>query len=242
MSDFVQNFRKTSYCANLIKCVPHEVMAIYLLGSSSSGIVDERSDYDIIILTNGGQFLDASGQEYITYKGKLVHWYYFPVEDLFIKEYSVLTLQIFTPIYLRNICEDLIIYENPKYKEVLCKIYENKEWLSIFTSYSLFSLARKMIDEILEANRIFTKHYSKWLYHLCLVSYYLTSEQPDVEFLKALKRIRYTDVSEEHKQLAIQRLRIYKDFIKCNQLEASCELRKMYEQLNTKLQSIIEEA
>lgn len=223
---FIEAFKNTSYYQKLFES--HEILAIHIMGSMCVGITDERSDYDIAIFTLGGEHIDVSEYEYLMYNGKKVHWYYFPIESLFDLQYGG-ELKILCPIQLRNIREDLVIYENPKYVDMLHSIYKIKDKISTMAMYRFFEAQQDYIDGVLNEGRVLAKHHTKYLYHLCLASYYLTGEEIDKDFLRKLKRIRWQPVPDEYKNLAVERLKIYKNYIEQNPLDVDCILKKLYD-------------
>lgn len=227
MKDFINAFKKTSYYQNLIDT--YEVLGIFLLGSMSTGIIDERSDYDIMVVTLHDSFEDSSRYEHLMYKGKKVHWYRNSIKDSYNPIHN--SLKVLCPIQLRNLCEDLVIYENPKYLDKLQIIYKMKNELSNLGVYRLFEIRKDYVEEILRAGKILEEHHSKYLYHLCLASYYLLDEEPDKDFLRILKRIRWQPVPDDYKQLAVERLKIYKNYIEQNPLDVEKELEKLSQQL-----------
>ena len=227
MVEFIKAFKNTSYYQQLFNS--SEVLGIYLLGSMCTGIIDERSDYDIVIFTLTGEHIDASTYEYLMYRGKKVHWYYCPIKKLFNSKNNV--LDILCPIQMRNIRENLIIYENPQYDNILHNLYKTKDEFSVLGIYRFFELKKTYIYDVLSEGRVLEQHYTKYLYHLCLASYYLTGEEPNKEFLRVLKRIRWRPVPDEYKQLAVKRLKIYKNYIEQNPLDVDNALEKLYKQL-----------
>lgn len=224
---FIEDFKKTSYYKELFES--SEVLAIYILGSTCVGITDQNSDYDITILTLDGEYIDASKYKYLMYNGKKVHWYYFPIRSLF--DLNNGNLKILCPLQLRNVCKDVIIYENPKYIDKLHTLYAMKDAVSTMAAYLLFKEREAYINEVLSEGHILEKHYTKYLYHLCLASYYLTGEEVNKDFLRVLKRIRWQPVPDEYKNLAVERLKIYKTYIENNPVDIDDALEKLCERL-----------
>lgn len=229
MKEFIDAFKKSSYYQELFKS--SEILAIFLLGSTCTGIVDDNSDYDITILTLNGDYIDSSKYEYLMYKDKKVHWYYHPIKDVFSLAHKIQELKVLCPIQLRNLCDDFIIYENPKYKDSLQSLYKIKTEISKLGMYLLYNMRKDYVGAIINNGYVGKKHYSKWLYHLCLSSYYIMNEEPNKDFLRVLKRIKWEPVPDEYKQLAIERLQIYKNYIEQNPLNITEELDKLYKQL-----------
>jgi len=230
MKEFIEAFKNTSYYENIFKFNPTEIVFIYVSGSMLIDVTDDRSDYDIVVYTIGGEFIDASQYEYLMYRGRKVHWYFRPINKIFDIDNSPVSSCIGN-LFISNLCDDFIIYENPKYKELIDKIHSVKNQLSHISAYCFFNIQRDLIERILTEGKILEDHYTKYLYHLCVGSYYLTNEPLDKDFLVSLKRIRWTPVSDEYKQLAVNRLRIYKNYLEQNPIDLEDQLKKLYDQL-----------
>ena len=226
MTEFIKAFKNTSYYQRLFDT--SEVLGIYLAGSMCTGITDDRSDYDITIITlDGDDYIDASMYEYLIYNGKKVHWYYRSIKHLFDAKHNYSKAYVGTML-LRNIREDLTIYENPKYSDILHNLYEIKDRSSVAGMYRLFEVQKAYIDEVINEGKVLEKHHTKYLYHLCLASYYLTGEEPDKDFLRVIKRIRWQPVSDEYKNLAVERLKIYKNYIEAYPIDVDKAFNDLY--------------
>lgn len=229
MKEFIDAFKDTSYYKNLFK--DNRVIAIYILGSRSVDITDDRSDYDLVVFTDDGTYTDASQFEYLKYKNKKVHWYFNPIQNLFYPMFSN-SMRYLCALQLKNINKDVVIYENPEYSKLLQKLHEIKDELSKLAAYSLFNAKKDFIDKILAQNQITESFYSKFIYHLCCASYYLTGEELNKDFLRSIKRIKWLPVCTTYKQLAIQRLEIYKQFIEDNPIDVESSLKMLANYLN----------
>ena len=73
--------------------------------------------------------------------------------------------------------------------------------------------------------------FPKYLYHLCTSSYYLLEEEINKDFLRELKRIREQPVTEEYKQLAIKRLKLYKDYIEAHPIDFEIASENLFKEL-----------
>jgi hypothetical protein len=193
----------------------------------STGIVDKNSDYDIVILTLDSEYIDSSKYEYLKYKNRKVHWYYKSIKDLFDIGHNY-GMRYIGMMQIRNICKDLIIYENPKYINILHRLYDLKDIVGIAGMYGLFNAKRCLVDDILTKGKILEIHYTKFLYHLCLVSYYLMEEEPNKDFLRELKSIKLKPVSDEYKQLAVERLKLCKTYIETHDDISNIDLQAIY--------------
>lgn len=209
INNFILEFKKTAYYNELIK--NKNVICIYIAGSNCTGLADEFSDYDLIVLTLNGDFIDVSKTLYLNYKGKKVHWYYFPIKGFFDISYDGLTL--LCPIQLRKFSEDLVIYKNPNYLHILEKLLIIKNKISDLAIYRFYDTYKTKLTKILAQNEILNQDYSKFLYHLCFCTYCLLNEDVDLEFLKDLKLILRRQVRDETKQQAIKYLKLGVDYI-----------------------------
>lgn len=210
MQKFIEEFRQTPYYAALI--APENVIAIFVAGSRACGTNDERSDYDLQILTadDNDEFDDVGKRCYLRWNGVYVHWYITSI-SLWAKpgHYTLTLYGALNAIMLAR--PEAVIYENPKYPDALSLLRNYVAEIYDAAVYSFYRWAEEYINDILSAGEIPERLYSKKIYHLCLSSYLLTGDEPDVEFLRKIKRIRWQPVSDEHKQLAIRRLQKLKD-------------------------------
>lgn len=223
ISEFIEAFKISPFYSELFN--RDDVIGIYIIGSYCTGITDARSDFDINVLTVDGTYWEASELKYLLYKGKKVHWNFVPLKTLLSFDYK--DLRILFPIQFKNLREEITIYENPNYTNILEKLYNIKDSLSTLGIYYLYEMKKDYIDDILSVGEISEVRYSKYLYHLSLASYYLLGEDLDVEFLKAIKRIRWEYVSEECKLKAVERLRLYKAYLDAYPLDIASELAKL---------------
>jgi inorganic pyrophosphatase/exopolyphosphatase len=72
-------------------------------------------------------------------------------------------------VYFRNVNEDIIIYKNTKYANLISKILEKKLELSTLAIYKLLSDKQSVIIRtIAQMAKGKLECYTKLLYHLCL--------------------------------------------------------------------------
>ena len=227
MKDFINEFKQTSYYKSIFNS--YEVIGIFILGSRSTGVNDLDSDYDIIVLTADGDYLDVSTYQYLKYKDRKVHWYYRPISSLF--ETTGHILNILCPVQLRNISSAFIIYENPKYSTILNYLYRHKCEISKIACYSMYNFKKDYVQEIINAGELLESHYCKYLYHLCLGSYYLMDETPDIPLLKALKKSKYNMLTDTYRKQAFERLQKYHDYIEKNPVDLKETNKQTYLEL-----------
>lgn len=223
IKSFINEFKNTKYYNKIFEDnLKNNIIGIYLVGSTCMSLNDQDSDYDITVLTLNGDYVDKSEEFHLKYKGKKVHWWYLPISMLF-DLYS--DLRIMTPLQLRYITSELIIYENPKYKTIIDNLFLYKDEISKFAVYKFFAGHMSVIEEIVEKGTIPSKwFFYKYLYHLCNATYYLYNEEVDVNFLKELKKVYCKPISEEVKKLAAKRLAMGIDYIKNNPIDYKEEL------------------
>ena len=229
MTEFIKSFKNTSYYQNLLNSA--KIVCIYMGGSICSDITDERSDYDIVVLTLDDEYIDASKYEHLEYRDKKVHWYYRPIKHLFATNHNDIKAYGGTMV-MKNLRDDIIVYENPQYQNIVDYLYDIKDKLSDLGMYRLFELKKTYINEVINEGKVLEKHYTKYLYHLCLASYYLLKEEPNKDFLRILKRIRWQPVSDKYKQLAIERLKIFKNYIEAHPIDLDRAFNELYMKLN----------
>jgi predicted nucleotidyltransferase len=201
----------------------------FLEGSRIFGAQDERSDYDIVIVTDP-KFPIIDKGLYLTYCGVKVHFYYRTIDKL-IGNYYTNFSGLITLVQLRDVARDELIYENENYKDLIERLFERKSALS---KLAMLKYA-KSYDRILEAAKsqkvIDSKDYSKDLYHLCYISYRLSYEAIDIDLLKSIKRCKTEGISEDLMATVVDRLIRLKrmsDFYTIDELVAQTEPERIY--------------
>ncbi len=226
MDEVIKKFQKSSYYKFLID--RDDIILIYISGSRITGLEDECSDYDIVILVANGEYDDCSRYVHVRYKNTIgIHWYYHPLDVYFTTKNNTCT----AVIQLRNLCDDVILYKNPKYDIIINKLYQYKDKLSNIQIYSFLNKYKNCVNNIITDGFLKEDYYSKYLYHLCLASYYILNDKPDKEFLKNLKHIYYNKISKKYELLTIKRLKLYRDFIEQNPIDVDKELNILRKQI-----------
>jgi predicted nucleotidyltransferase len=72
MDTFIEDYKKSEYYKKLFE-TESEIIAIYLGGSYSFKTNHDTSDYDINVITNGGDFISVYLDWHLKYKHKTVH-------------------------------------------------------------------------------------------------------------------------------------------------------------------------
>ena len=211
----------------------HDVIMISLTGSRIIDITDELSDYDLVVITNDKEREDCVS-EFLTYYSKKVHWHYIPITKLIANEDGNL-LSCIGEVEFIGLNEQKIIYANPKYLNIINFLIEKKNVIALVGAYGLVRFHDGLISKILNANEIKKENYCKYIYHLCFTSYVLLSETPNKNFLSDIKRIRWRTVSDEHKSLAVERIRLLYNFVAEHPLDLHNIIRDFNKCVNTRL-------
>ncbi len=206
---FINDLMASPYYERILN--GHDVVMIFLTGSRLIDITDGRSDFDLMVLTNDNE-REEYVSEFLTYYTKKVHWHYVPVTKLIANEDGNL-LTCNGEVEFSGLSDQKIIYANPQYAGLISFLKEKKDLVAFVGAYGLVRFHDKLISRILSANEIKTEDHCKFIYHLCYASYFLLSETPDKSFLKEIKRIRWRTVSDEYKNLAVERIRLLHDFV-----------------------------
>lgn len=214
---FIKDLTASPYFKRIID--GHDVIMVFLTGSRIIDISDERSDFDLIVLTND-QEREEYVSEFLTYYSKKVHWHYVPVKKFIANEDGNL-LTCNGEVEFIGLDESKILYANPQYFNVIDFLKQNKDVVAKVGVYGLVRFHNNLISKILTANEITKEDYCKYIYHLCFASYILLQEEPDGDFLKEIKRIRWREISDEYKNLAVERIRSLYNYVVKNQIDLS---------------------
>lgn len=208
LNDFIKDFKISRFYDMLFSS--YDVVMIYVAGSQLYGARDDRSDYDLIVLVNGDCMNEPN--EYLTYKGKKVHWYWRNV-DTFIETGGAYPMQYYGNVLFGYICDDCIIYKNDKYVDKINYLLEHKHEIALSGAKLFYKSQEQLVESICKKSRINESDYTKFLGHLCVTSYYVLNEPVDSSVVLPAKRIRWQPVSDEIKVKIIERLRLLKNFI-----------------------------
>lgn len=228
---FIEELKTCSFFSYLFR--EDDIICIYLGGSRSNGIIDDKSDYDIVVLT----LSDPEQEECMfsmTYKGRSVHWYYRSLYEITNRSRNNTILSPFSGINLTRI-EDHVIYINNKYKKYYDWIIQNKRDLVVYNCWE-FVLTNPTFINVCSKKKVTSEDYNKYLYHMCNCKYIILSEEPDIDFLVKLKRIRYTQDSslEEKTYQILHELQQYR-------LNNDIERKERHKRLNDSLNKLKQE-
>lgn len=208
LSNFISDLRNSKFYTELFG--NYDVVMIYVAGSQLYGARDDRSDYDLIVLVNGDCRYEPN--EYLTYKGKKVHWYWRNINNFIVKgnEWSMLC---YGNVLFGYICDDCIIYKNEKYADKINELLEHKREIGLNGAKLFYKSQKQLIESICKKSCVDEEDYTKYLGHLCVTSYYVLNEPIDCNVVLPAKRIRWQPVTDEIKAKIIERLRLLKNFI-----------------------------
>ena len=234
INNFIKDFKNSIYYKNIFtESASNSILGIYIVGSTCLGLNDDLSDYDLVILTVGGEHINTADELIIKYKGKKVHWWYFPVEDLF--KLKAKDLRTLTPVQLYSFLDvKYLIYENKTYNSLLNLIYTYKQDISRLNWYKLYEDHKKVINNILACGSIEPRYYSyKYIYHLCVATYNLYNKPFDIEYLKEIKNMHCKTVNDDTKNKALQDIIAGVEYIKNNPINYKTELLKLSDKIFT---------
>ena len=187
-----------------------DVVMIYIAGSRIYNVLDDRSDYDIVVITNKDD--QDYPNEYLTYKGKKVHWYWRNIDN-FIETGKTYTMRYYGNVLFGYIRDDCIVYKNEAYSDKIKDLLARKKEIASNGVQLFYASQKQLVESICEKSRIDESDYTKFLGHLCVTSYYVLNEPVDPSVVLPAKRIRWQPVDEDTKGKIIERLRLLKDFI-----------------------------
>lgn len=210
-SKFIQDLQKSKFFNFLLD--KKDVVMIYLAGSRLYGALDERSDYDIIVVVNGEN--QCMNSKFLTYNGLKVHWYWRNIETLKNSDTSA-AMNCYGSVLFGFLGEENIIYKNEAHIDQVNNLLSSKQDIALIGVKAFYKTQEQLVETICSKQRIDESDYTKFLGHLCVSSYYVLRESIDEELVLKAKRIRWQPITDEDKQKIIQRLLLLKDWIRDN--------------------------
>ena len=173
-------------------CNNQKVLAIALIGSRSIRVVDQWSDYDLLVITDDTDIsINNKLDCYIVYNNEIgIHWYQYSKNLLFDIERPRAILE-FCDFWLLS-QEKYIAVWDLAFIEQLKKFINENVHAGCIAFYN--NIYKSTINQVLEGNEL---PKTKLLYHLCVVSHFLDRTELNYKFLNELKRIKYLEISEE---------------------------------------------
>ena len=195
LNSFINDFKKSEFFNLLFEEIGSDVMCIFVGGSHLANVADESSDFDIICFVEGSNIYKCSDY-YLDYKNTSAHWVWTSLDRYYSD--SVNIFEYCGQYQIKNLTKDKLLYVNDKYKNEVDNLLSDVENISKAGQLRLVRYLEKYINEICEDNYIKQTKYSKKLYHLSLVFYYLNNIEVDHEYIKELKRIKWRPVRQEY--------------------------------------------
>ena len=207
-NDYNDPVLKDLLASDILKfiCNNQKVLAIALVGSRSIGVVDQRSDYDLLVITDD---IDISINNkldcYIVYNNEIgIHWYQYSKNLLFDIERPRAILEFCS--FWQLSAEKFIAIWDTNFIETLKKSIIKTLDIACIKFYN--NIYKSTINQVLEGNEL---PKTKLLYHLCVVSHFLDKTELNYKLLNELKRIKYIEVSEECRAYCIERVQLVKN-------------------------------
>ena len=189
-------------------CNNQKVLAIALVGSRSIGVVDQWSDYDLLVITDDTDIsINNKLDCYIVYNNEIgIHWYQYSKNLLFDVNKPKAILEFCSFWQLPQ--ERYIAVWDLNFVEQLKKSVNEKAAAGCIAFYN--RVYKSTINQVLEDNEL---PQTKLLYHLCVVSHFLDKTELNYKFLNELKRIKYIEISEECRAYCIERVQLVKNIV-----------------------------
>lgn len=206
-----------------------DVAMIYVGGSRILGCIDDRSDYDLMVVTKNKS--NYSKKEFLLYKDKKIHWY-FQCVDAFL---GVQQLNIMNCVGLTGfdyIREELIIYKSPEYLDTINYLFENKTKIARLGDILGYRCREELINNIVSDGFISDGNKTKHLYMLCAMYYDIVGQDLDLEFLTKIKRIKWQDIDEKYLKQCVDVLKRFKEYMKT--IDQEKEIARLIGDLNSK--------
>ena len=187
-------------------CNNQKVLAIALVGSRSIGVVDQWSDYDLLVITDDTDIsINNKLDCYIVYNNEIgIHWYQYSKNLLFDIDRPKAILEFCSFWQLPQ--EKYIAIWDLDFIEQLKKSVNENAGSGCIAFYN--NIYKSTINQVLEGNEL---PQTKLLYHLCVVSHFLDKTELNYKLLNELKRIRYIEVSDECRAYCIERVQLVKN-------------------------------
>lgn len=187
-------------------CNNQKVLAIALVGSRSIGVVDQWSDYDLLVITDDNDIYRNNKLDcYIVYNNEIgIHWYQYSKNLLFDIDRPKAILEFGS--FWQLSAEKFIAIWDTNFIETLKKSILKTLDIACIKFYN--NIYKSTINQVLEGNEL---PQTKLLYHLCVVSHFLDKTELNYKFLNELKRIRYIEISNDCKAYCIERVQLIKN-------------------------------
>lgn len=192
------------------RIVDEDTVAVILCGSRRLGIVDERSDYDLVVLQHNTPS-NYEINEYLICDGKKIHWYYRQAQDYWNCNVETHIWTLYDICTMSLLTNDAILFVNTRYADEWERIVQFCLDNNAPACKLYFDKSRTRIEKIVAQGEIREEDYSKFLYQYCVVSHIMLNQQMtvrDKQLLGELKRIRWKAVTDECELYCVERLKL----------------------------------
>ena len=146
MNTLMNDFKESEYYQRIFK--NHNVVLLYISGSRLYGIIDERSDYDLVAIVDEDN-PEMCPNEFIMYEDSIkIHWYYTSLKSFRDSSINGPNFNITGGIQFRNINKDFILYQNKEYESEINKLLSEKNLISKNSSKALYYRYEKLVINI----------------------------------------------------------------------------------------------
>lgn len=214
----IQGFIKTKFFTDL--CKNRNMICAFVGGSRMVGLDNDKSDYDIQIITDDNiGYKDIAHIKYF-YNGKELTISTQDVSDMLTYNNLYKAIGI---LYVLFIDYDNIIYYNKKYKTVIDYICNSKQFYDSIMKASLYAMYYKYDFNIIRNIEHFDQNnFYKQYYTLCFAYFNVIGETIDYDFLRKIKSANYFDnnkLDENTEQRLINTLLLIDKYISTNQFD-----------------------
>lgn len=140
----------TEFINEIISNAKNKVLFIYECGSSLTGVIDNRSDIDLIVITDGNEIQDNL-MIYGRYNGINITWAYRSLSFIFKfnTTYAVgsrFYYSIWLGTFLYPLTEDNFVYINENYRYIVENVIKNKNKIIYYSYYKLLREKKSDIE------------------------------------------------------------------------------------------------
>ncbi len=208
-TNFINDFKESEYFKTFFSSP--DIMMAFVAGSRSTGLENNNSDYDIVIIQKSGSKLLDKGL-YLMYENNAVHFYYMTLKQ-FLGNYYMATGSLVSLFQFIETTKKSILFENPEYKPLIKKIFEKQFKLAHIAQLKFAKNYEDLIDTVVKTQVLNPEFYSKIIYHLVYISNRLSHIKSPRPLMLAIKHCAQTGLSEEEDAYVIDRLSNLKYFI-----------------------------
>ena len=207
----------------------HDVLLMHIIGSNLTGLLDEKSDLDILVICSDISQNHWEDVYRFDYKGCPVHLCYHQISS-YLQVTPCIQLNQLHGVTCQYLKKDHFIYIKPGCEKLVDKLLEMQKELSIVGCNYFIYCGKDLIHEWMNTQLLDDSKYCKWLHHILLCWDILENANTDVSFLTRIKRIKYTGISEEDRSRCIEKLKYVSDYLTTLNIEETRKNMTVYNQ------------